>query len=196
LVAFCSTAVCHGAGPYQITWHTIDGGGGTSTGGSYVLTGTIGQSDADWCDGGPYELLGGFWPGEPLPPDDCFPTCRPDYAEWVAVGKPDCWCNPRQCHGDVDDARAGSEKSGYYYVGPADLNMLLPAWLLKEPPYGEGIASIPGAICADLAHDAGGSDKSGFYRVGPTDLNILIANWLKKEPPHGPGIPPDCLRCP
>jgi hypothetical protein len=51
---------------YKIDWYTIDGGGGTSSGGPYVLTGTIGQPDADWCKGGNYELLGGFWPSGPI----------------------------------------------------------------------------------------------------------------------------------
>jgi hypothetical protein len=36
------------------------------SGGQYVLTGTIGQSDAGYSAGGQYELLGGFWPGGPL----------------------------------------------------------------------------------------------------------------------------------
>jgi hypothetical protein len=53
-------------GQYEISWYTIDGGGGRSTGGPYVLTGTIGQPDAAWSKGGNYELLGGFWPGGPL----------------------------------------------------------------------------------------------------------------------------------
>lgn len=51
---------------YSISWYTIDGGGGTSSGGSYQLTGTIGQPDASYHDGGSYELLGGFWVGGPL----------------------------------------------------------------------------------------------------------------------------------
>jgi len=51
---------------YQLNWSTIDGGGGMSSGGPYVLTGTIGQPDADYSAGGNYELLGGFWPGGPL----------------------------------------------------------------------------------------------------------------------------------
>jgi hypothetical protein len=114
----------------------------------------------------------------------------------MAAGKPDCWCNPRQCHGDVDGAVGGSSKAGYYYVGPADLNVLIASWLLKEPPHGPGIGSAGNGICADFAHDEGGSAKSGYYRVGPSDLNILIANWLKKEPPHGRGVSPDCLDCP
>ena len=53
-------------GDYEISWSTIDGGGGKSAGGDYVLTGTIGQPDAAWSSGGQYELLGGFLPGGPL----------------------------------------------------------------------------------------------------------------------------------
>ncbi|UCG59578.1 MAG: right-handed parallel beta-helix repeat-containing protein, partial [Phycisphaerales bacterium] len=127
---------------------------------------------------------------------DCLPSCHEDHAEWVAVGRPDCWCYPRQCHGDADGQKAGSSKTGYYHVGPTDLNVLLSAWLVKEPPYGLGIASVPDGICADFAHDEGGSTKTGRYRVGPSDLNIMIANWLIKEPPHGPDVPADCSDCP
>jgi len=58
--------VATASGDYEIIWNTIDGGGGQSSGGSYVLTGTIGQPDADWSSAGSYELLGGFWPGGPL----------------------------------------------------------------------------------------------------------------------------------
>lgn len=46
---------------YSINWHTIDGGGGTSTGGVYSVSGTIGQPDAGRMSGGPYTLQGGFW---------------------------------------------------------------------------------------------------------------------------------------
>lgn len=45
-----------------IDWHTLDGGGGTSTGGIYEITGTIGQPDADaTVQGGDVALQGGFW---------------------------------------------------------------------------------------------------------------------------------------
>ena len=46
---------------YSIDWHTIDGGGGTSTGGVYSVSGTIGQPDAGAMSGGNYSLTGGFW---------------------------------------------------------------------------------------------------------------------------------------
>ena len=46
---------------YTIDWSTVDGGGGTSTGGVYTVTGTIGQPDAGGMSGGDYALQGGFW---------------------------------------------------------------------------------------------------------------------------------------
>ena len=46
---------------YAIDWFTIDGGGGTSSGGSYTLSGSIGQADAGVMTGGNYSLIGGFW---------------------------------------------------------------------------------------------------------------------------------------
>ncbi|UCG58082.1 MAG: hypothetical protein JSU70_00980 [Phycisphaerales bacterium] len=60
-------------------------------------------------------------------------------------------------------------------AGPLDLNVLVPAWLVMEPPHGLRFATAPKGIYADFAHDVGGSDKTGVYRVGPTDLNVLIA---------------------
>ena len=60
---------------FSIDWFTIDGGGGTSTGGVYTVSGTIGQPDAGpTMSGGSYSLVGGFWgivaaiqtPGAPL----------------------------------------------------------------------------------------------------------------------------------
>src|SRR5436190_23908160 len=46
---------------FVIDWFTIDGGGGTSTGGVFSLSGTIGQPDAGQMSGGNYSLDGGFW---------------------------------------------------------------------------------------------------------------------------------------
>ena len=46
---------------YSVDWHEFAGGGGTSTGGVYTVTGTIGQPDAGAMSGGDYSLTGGFW---------------------------------------------------------------------------------------------------------------------------------------
>ena len=47
---------------YSIDWFKIAGGGGTSTGGVYAVSGTLGQPDAGGAmTGGNYSLSGGFW---------------------------------------------------------------------------------------------------------------------------------------
>jgi hypothetical protein len=46
---------------FSIDWFTIDGGGGTSTGGVYAVSGTIGQPDAGTLAGGNFSIVGGFW---------------------------------------------------------------------------------------------------------------------------------------
>jgi|ERR1022692_1102587 hypothetical protein len=59
---------------YSIDWYKASGGGGTSTGGVYSISGTIGQHDAGGpMTGGNYSLTGGFWalyavqtPGAPV----------------------------------------------------------------------------------------------------------------------------------
>ena len=49
-------------GQFSIAKHTIDGGGGTSTGGVYSVSGTIGQADAGGpMTNGQYSVTGGFW---------------------------------------------------------------------------------------------------------------------------------------
>ena len=49
------------AGHFAISWWTADGGGGSSQGGAYTLSGTAGQADAGITSGGRYSLAGGFW---------------------------------------------------------------------------------------------------------------------------------------
>ena len=59
-----SVALAQSGGGYDLTWSTVDGGGGTfSTGGDYSLGGTAGQPDAGLLLGGDFSLAGGFWPG-------------------------------------------------------------------------------------------------------------------------------------
>ena len=50
------------AQPYSVDWYKVSGGGGTSTGGVYSVSGTIGQHDAGGpLTGGNYAVTGGFW---------------------------------------------------------------------------------------------------------------------------------------
>jgi hypothetical protein len=60
------SALVTSAQTYDLSWHVIAGGGGTSTGTNassvvYSVSGTIGQSDAGTMSGAPYSLTGGFW---------------------------------------------------------------------------------------------------------------------------------------
>jgi len=47
---------------FSIPWSTVDGGGGTSTGGTFRVSGTMGQPDASYAmTGGMFAVAGGFW---------------------------------------------------------------------------------------------------------------------------------------
>jgi hypothetical protein len=61
LLLLLATAAIAPAQNYTLDWSTIDGGGGTSTGGVFSVTGTIGQPDAGKISGGSYSIDGGFW---------------------------------------------------------------------------------------------------------------------------------------
>lgn len=50
-------------GGYDLSWSTADGGGGSSSGSTFSLTGTAGQPDAGVMSGGDFTLAGGFWGG-------------------------------------------------------------------------------------------------------------------------------------
>ncbi|MHC4641241.1 MAG: hypothetical protein ACYS32_06325 [Planctomycetota bacterium] len=104
-------------GQYEISWYTIDGGGGASSGGDFTLTGTIGQPDAAYSRGGNYELLGGFWPGGPL----CFVNFEhyarfAEYWQEVGTGSP------------ADLFEDGSNK-----VNGLDLQVFVDYWLCYCP---------------------------------------------------------------
>ncbi len=49
---------------YDLPWWTVDGGGGSSSGEGYNLSGSIGQAEAGTLSGGSYTLSGGFWFGQ------------------------------------------------------------------------------------------------------------------------------------
>ena len=107
---------------YGIDWYTVDGGGAgvsdASTGGSYTLSGTIGQPDArshpEPMAGGDYKLTGGFWviPECPAIPCDYDGDCDVDQADYTvfeacASGPDvpyavDCGYADLDSNGDVD----------------------------------------------------------------------------------------------
>lgn len=117
ILLLTSSSFAMSGGDYEISWSTIDGGGGTSTGGTYVLTGTIGQPDSAYSEGEQYEMLGGFWPGGPV----CFVNLEhfATFAEyWLMTGT---------------DLPADLYVDEYDIVNFDDLDVFLDYWLWYCP---------------------------------------------------------------
>lgn len=82
-----------------------------------MLAGTIGQPDAAYSAGGPYELLGGFWPGGPLCFVDFHHFAR--FAEyWLQTGSE----IPADLYKDEDNI-----------VNYHDLRLFVDEWLYSCP---------------------------------------------------------------
>ena len=57
-------SIAIGLGDFDVPWYTIDGGGASSSGNGFEITGTVGQPDASAqaaMTGGNFTLTGGFW---------------------------------------------------------------------------------------------------------------------------------------
>ncbi len=61
LLASVSLVSAQTGGDFDLSWFTVDGGGGTVNGGGYKLSGFIGQPDTGSLSGGGYTLRGGFF---------------------------------------------------------------------------------------------------------------------------------------
>jgi hypothetical protein len=111
--------------------------------------------------------------------EDCY--TGPDVAEWQAVGEPQSWCEPRQCHGDADGLQ---EQFGFemVWVGMNDVAVLVQGF---RAPYGGDPAQDPW-IAADFNHD---DEQFGFdmVRVGMDDVAVLV-NYFRAST-----VPADCL---
>lgn len=71
-------------GNFDLSWSTIDGGGGTSTGSTFNLKDTIGQPDAGAQSGGSFSIEGGFWSSGPSMPTNT-PTNTPTSTPTVTL---------------------------------------------------------------------------------------------------------------
>lgn len=78
LLAFATILSAQSGGGFDLTWSTVDGGGGKSTSDNYALQGTAGQPDAGAMSGGNFALQGGFWAGAPDAPTLYLPLIMSD----------------------------------------------------------------------------------------------------------------------
>lgn len=131
IALMCITAAPALAQNYDLSWHTIDGGGAVSASpDGYELVGTIAQADADGdvaeltADG--YSLVGGFWAAV-APHCTCFADVNADekidggdiqqFLDCALADSGDCAC------ADLD--RSGE-------IAPADVESFVDL-LLTEP---------------------------------------------------------------
>ena len=63
-----SGAVFAATNDFSINWWTVDSGGGTSQGGDFSVSGSVGQPDVGPpMSGGDFSVIGGFWEGATVP---------------------------------------------------------------------------------------------------------------------------------
>jgi len=114
------------------------------------------------------------------PPPDCLPFSAPEYSDWVAWGKPECWCFCKQCYGDIN----GSSFFGKP-VTLSDLIIFKSAFNISDAE----LALVENGICADLNH-------ASFFgkRVTLSDLNTfkLYFNLPEADVPICPSAPLWC----
>ena len=116
---------------FTVPWFTIDGGGGDAAGGSYALSGTIGQMDVRSMSGGSFTLAGGFWSGAVVPA-----PCPGDLNGGGQVGQADLGlllASYGLCPGDPGYVPAAGKLAGDPCVTQADLGVLLSNYGLSCP---------------------------------------------------------------
>ena len=135
------------AGPASATLITLQLKGGTTGHTAVTISGDVFRGLSSGVAGGeflsnlPITTEINFTPCE----CQCLKYSAPFYNDWVAWGKPVCWCHERQCRGDVD---------GKSFLGKpvviADLNIFKAAFNKTN----EVLKMVPNGICADLNHAA------------------------------------------
>jgi len=186
----------HDTGRYTVSWAASAGATGYQVekdlnGGGYsqvydgaglsfladALEGTNTFRVLAYNDGG----SSAYTTGSPSVVTYCFGAAVTGQAQWLAAGRPRCWCYPRQCHGDADGLQEGKSPL-IWWVGSNDLTVLKAAW--QKDTATVYAAPDPNG-CADF--DRAEEGKSPLiFRIGSNDLLVLKSNW--QQDPNA-----DCL---
>ena len=93
----------------------------------------------------------------------CVKKTAPEYSDWITFGKPDCWCYPHHCQGDID----GEMQFYRLWVFTDDLDIF-------KANFGKEVDEMTArGICADLDN----KEQFGLYRVFTDDLDIFKVNF-------------------
>ena len=87
------------------------------------------------------------------------------YNDWVAWGRPSCWCYQRNCRGDINGVK------NITWVSVADLTALTSAYGKSDT----ALALITNGICADINH------TKNITRVSVADLTVLTSYYGKSD---------------
>jgi hypothetical protein len=183
-----SAVLAQGGDGYDLSWWTVDGGGGRAGAGSpgpYTLDATVGQPDARIWQGSGYTLVGGFWGSSAGQPVNAPPTLSglPDQLFDHTSSPPgtiDLWAY-------ASDAESAPSELAYTVEGP--------------PPAGAGVTLTDNRYvhvdpssnwCGYVdvtvrATDPGGLWGSDTFRVAVTwscqgPLPVANQNALQDEP--------------
>lgn len=105
---------------FTIPWFTIDGGGGSTSGGPFELASTIGQFDArPVLSGGTFTIIGGFWVVPPACPGDVNGDRMVGLADIAEITG--CWAQPTSCNPAAD-------LDGNGFLGLGDLAQVTTHW--------------------------------------------------------------------
>ena len=127
-------------GPYEISFYTVDGGGGPASSGllstsAFSANGTAGQPDAGSLGAGAYVLDGGFWPGG---------LCRPPATPAAANDGP-------VCTGATLHLTASPTVSGavYSWIGPNGFTSSL-----QNPAIASSTTAVAGLYQVSISLDS------------------------------------------
>jgi hypothetical protein len=189
LILFVVPVMAQTGGGYDLSWNTVDGGGGMfSTGGDYSVGGTIGQVDAGAQSGGAYGLQGGFWVAA------VGPNQLVGHVTWQG--------RPAQPHNfqelpitltlklganEINYPVQSTDASGYFTVSVTGLNGVFD-WRVKGPKYlaNSGSVALTGTSItqANLGLMRAG-DANNDNLVNVLDFNILKATFGKSSTDAG-----------
>ena len=181
-LALTAAAVLGQGGVYGLSWSSVDGGGGASSGGRYGLGGTIGQHDAGGeLTGGGHGLFGGFWAGAAGPGEPPVPS---RYGlSWFNMdgGGGDSSGGRYALGGTIGQHDAAGEQrgGGYVLLGGFWPGAAVPAAMPPEPIVRDlnGDGKVDGAdlliVTAALGTSPPSDDRADVNRDGRVDVRDL-----------------------